>query len=226
MQNTENKNRSGQVWITSGVLLLVAALLLTFYYITVEKKADASIDAITEEMAGMLDTEDEEPSTDEKALESLLAEREMPTFEIDGNLYIGELLIPTFDMTLPILAEYDYDMLNVAPCRFSGSVYQNNMVLAGHNYQKHFSPVRWLRLGSEIDFVDAEGKKYRYELSSVEILQPDELEALTTKDDWDLTLFTCTMGGRSRYTARCTRIDGSESFSASAETAGSEETAE
>ena len=233
MQESGNKNRSGKIWIASGVLLLAAALLLAAHYIAVEKKADAGMeeiqDAVHEEMAGRMDAGVEDPvtgTTDEKTLEDLLAEREMPTFTVDGNLYVGELLIPAFDMTLPILAEYDYDMLNVAPCRFSGSVYQNDMVLAGHNYKKHFSPVRWLSLGSEIDFVDAEGKKYRYELTSVEILQPDELEALVTRDDWDLTLFTCTMGGRSRYTARCTRIDETEPLSAKAETMGVPETVE
>ena len=30
---------------------------------------------------------------------------------------------------------------------------------------------------------------------------------INAQDDWDLTLFTCFIGGRTRCTVRCTRVE-------------------
>ena len=43
----------------------------------------------------------------------------------------------------------------------------------------------------------------------MENLQPTQIEKMTEKtedsDNWDLTLFTCTTGGRARCAVRCVR---------------------
>lgn len=45
---------------------------------------------------------------------------------------------------------------------------------------------------------------FTYCVAEEEILQPAQTEQMVS-GDWDLTLFTCTVGGRSRVTIRCTQ---------------------
>ena len=47
-----------------------------------------------------------------------------------------------------------------------------------------------------------DGNVFRYEVVELETLMPTAIEEMTS-GDWDLTLFTCTIGGGSRVTVRC-----------------------
>lgn len=46
---------------------------------------------------------------------------------------------------------------------------------------------------------------FEYEVVSLEILIPEDVEPME-EGDWDLTLFTCTIGGKTRITVRCARM--------------------
>lgn len=46
----------------------------------------------------------------------------MTEVEIDGYAYIGYLSIPKLELELPIMADWDYTRLRIAPCRYTGSV--------------------------------------------------------------------------------------------------------
>ena len=97
------------------------------------------------------------------------------------------------------MSEWSYAGLKVAPGRYSGSTYADNMVVCAHNYAKHFSPIKWLALGSEVYFTDMDGQRWSYEVTNVETIQPTDIDKMITASDedaWDLTLFTCTTGGR------------------------------
>ena len=49
--------------------------------------------------------------------------------------------------------------------------------------------------------------RYRYIITTRETLFPTEVERMIdAQDDWDLTLFTCLIGGRTRCTIRSTRV--------------------
>ena len=45
----------------------------------------------------------------------------MPTAQIDGYDYIGTLTIPALELELPVMAQWDYDRLTIAPCRQFGT---------------------------------------------------------------------------------------------------------
>lgn len=80
------------------------------------------------------------------------------------------------------------------------------VIIAGHNYSSHFACLKDLDVGDEIIFTDAEGREFSYMVSSQQLLDPMEIESLET-GDWDLTLFTCTIGGKSRVCVRCERVN-------------------
>lgn len=123
--------------------------------------------------------------------------------KIDGYEYIGIIEIPSQQISLPVMAKCDLERLKTAPCAYSGSYYTNDLVIAGHNYSKHFSPLKWIRLDSDVYFTTVDSITYHYTVNSVSALSPEDIDEMVQRTDWDLTLFTCTTGGQKRCTVRC-----------------------
>ena len=129
----------------------------------------------------------------------------MPVEEIEGNGYIGLLEIPALGLSLPVMSEWSYPNLKLAPCRYSGSAYTGNFTIAGHNYSTHFGPIGGLNAGDSITFTDMQGNRFAYEVQVVETLEATAVEDMVS-EEWDLTLFTCDLSGESRVTVRCLQV--------------------
>lgn len=129
-------------------------------------------------------------------------EMEMPVVEVDDYAYIGTLRIPELGLELPVMSDWSYPQLKKAPCRFSGSAYQNNLILIAHNYVSHFGNLKTLMPGAEVTFTDMAGNVFCYAVAETEILKPRQMEELMGTD-YPLTLLTCTIGGETRVTVRC-----------------------
>lgn len=130
---------------------------------------------------------------------------EMPEIaleDLDGAACIGVLEIPAIDLKLPVLSEWSYPLLKKAPCRYSGSAYLDNLVIAAHNYRTHFGKLKELEMGDEVIFTDAAGNRFEYKVAAVEALTPQSVEDMTS-GEWALSLFTCTLDGKNRVTVRC-----------------------
>jgi sortase A len=80
------------------------------------------------------------------------------------------------------------------------------MVIAAHNYESHFGLIKTLSIGDEVIFTDVDNNVFNYTVSDVTQLGPYDSDIMTT-GDWDLTLFTCTIGGSYRVTVRCTLVE-------------------
>ncbi|MDO4296418.1 MAG: sortase [bacterium] len=217
--------KCGSIFMAIGLLFLVAALILTLYNVWDESRADAAAQKVLEQLREDTKEEwqpeskesgeyEEEPTQDLELQNPeeveipnyiLNPNMSMPTKEIDGNSYIGTLYIEALDLFLPIMSDWSYEKLRIAPCRYSGSAYTKNLVLAGHNYRKHFSGLKALAIGDRITFTDMDGNTFVYEVGDVEILQPTAVEEMTDSG-WDLSLFTCTYGGQTRFTLRCRQV--------------------
>ena len=130
----------------------------------------------------------------------------MTEAEIDGYMYIGYLSIPDLGLELPVMSEWDYKRLNIAPCRYAGSTKTGDLVLAGHNYRQHFGRLSSLSEGDAVRFEDMDGVLWNYEVAAVETLGPDAVEQMTS-GEYDLTLFTCTYDGSLRVTIRCEQTE-------------------
>ena len=121
---------------------------------------------------------------------------EMPceTIETENVSVIGMLDIPAIGKSFPIGSDCTYENLKKCPCRYYGSVYQGNLVIAGHSYSTVFGPLWALDEGCECSFTDMDGNTFRYILSGKEDVDAEDPEAMIS-GDWDLTLFTCARGG-------------------------------
>ena len=204
-------SKRGKLCTALGLLLLLAALGLTAYNLWLDARASMSVDVVLERLTPTLSSRQSElpPLSSGEALEEafvpdhvLNPEMAMPEENIDGRSYIGVLDIPALELSLPIISEWSYDALQIAPCRYSGSAYLDNLVIAGHNYRSHFASLPQLQPGDSVTFTDMDGNVFSYEVSSLETLSPYAISDMTS-GDWDLTLFTCTVGGQSRLAIRC-----------------------
>ncbi len=217
-RNVNKKKRKGSLLICLGLLLLAAALLLTGYNLREESAARQSAGEAAERLEEILaeETEEEETMDPEELLRLeengeieipdyiLNPKMEMPAEEIDGQAYIGVLKIPALELELPVLRDISYPKLKIAPCRYLGSAYTDDLIIAAHNYPSHFGNLKQLLTGDQLLFTDTDGNQFVYEVEELELLGPGDIEEMES-GDWDLTLFTCTIGGQSRVTVRCKR---------------------
>lgn len=200
------KKKKGTIWMLGGLLLLAAALFLTAYNLIDEKRAEkVAEDQVTQLFVQI--TEEKEEIQEGEELYEVYPEMEMPQMEIDGAYYIGIIEIPVLGLQLPVMSgEWSYEKLKLAPCRYSGSVYMDDLIIAAHNYNSHFGRIKDLKAGDDVRFIDAEGHVFEYEVGWLETIKgSDSISMLEKEDDWDLTLFTCTYSGSERYTLRCIR---------------------
>lgn len=198
--------------VLGGALLLGAAGLLNLNR-QEESRADRESAQVMVrlrqemEQAALPEETRTEPEQSPRAEETPLpsqAGREMPMLEIDGQAYIGYLELPTLGLSLPVMSEWSYPKLRVAPCRYWGSAYDDSLVILAHNYDRHFGRLQELAIGDPVQFIDADGVIYQYTVEKQEILEKPDVEKMVDSG-YDLTLFTCTYGGRHRVTVRLRR---------------------
>lgn len=198
------RNKKGRFFIISGMLLIAAALCLAEYNLYESYRAGNS----SVETAKRLEKEISEdvPESEEISDYEQYPEMEMPVKTIDGRDYIGILQIPVLNLELPVISNWNYSDLKTAPCRYSGSVYLNNLVIAAHNYSSHFGRLKNLCEGDLVIFEDVEGNTFTYTAAGKEVLNSTDVEEMES-GEWDLTLFTCTLDGKMRTTIRCVLTD-------------------
>lgn len=193
--------------ISIGLLLMAAALLLVAYNLWDAQRAanaaDTMLTQIEKSIQGIAAEESSEnDGTDAAAL------TETPTVTIDGVEYIDVLEIPALELSLPEASEWNYDNLRVSPCRYQGSAYSDDLIIAGHNYQRHFGNLKNLSISDTVTFTDVAGNVFTYEVAEVTTLGAYSVDEMVS-GDWDLTLFTCTIGGQTRVTVRCAAVENS-----------------
>lgn len=194
-----NRGR-GTVWINAGLLLIAAALFLSVYNEWESREARDSARQVIAQLCDALPTEAGEPTT----LPDV--RREMPVKTINGRDYIGVLSIPSLELELPVISQWDYPALKVAPCRYSGSLYQDNLIICAHNYASHFGKLKELQPGDIVLFTDMDEHVVTFQMVERETLNPMDAEGMEA-GDWDLTLFTCTIDGQTRVTIRLERVE-------------------
>ena len=199
--------------IVLGVCCLISSLGLIAYNRWEEEKAqDASKNILQDVQENILDdtrqeSTSEESKQDESEEISVDIPKEMLATQVDGYDCIGVLSIPVMELELPVLTDWSYAKLKIAPCHYFGSYYEKDFVIAAHNYQSHFGRLSELQPKDLILFTDISGTVYCYEVVLLETLPANATEEMITSG-FDLSLYTCTPGGASRVTVRCNAFSG------------------
>ena len=190
-------------FLIGGLLLLTAAVFTAINLVEAEQARRATaalIDALPSELSEELSAR---PSLEAKdSSKRPEPDWPMPQRIVNGEEIIGVIEIPRTGLMLPVLSSWDYDKLKRYPCYYHGSIYRKDAVFCSHDYPFQFGGLNVLEDGDEARFLDADGNIFTYAFREQEYLQPTDVEAMTFKDDWDLTLFTCAYNGLARYAYR------------------------
>lgn len=197
------KHKLGNACIFLGFLLLCCSLGLYLYNQREDRVAGQHVQEVLLQVVEQIP---EEPAP-EVLTERMLREPgsfEMTEVTIDGYGYVGYLSLPTLEQNLPVMSTWDNVRLQIAPCRYHGSINGNNLVLMAHNYATHFGRIGDLNTGDPVIFTDMDGISTHYQVVSRDVLAPEAVEEMIS-GDYALTLFTCTYGGENRVTIYCDR---------------------
>lgn len=181
--------KSGIVFVIVGAVLILSALSLFFYNRNEDTQAGQEAENLLSDVQAVIQEKKETRLT-----------------EIDGYECEGYISIPDLELELPVMTEWNYARLKIAPCRQFGSSKTDDLVIAAHNYKNHFGRLSQLESGDTIVFTDMDGIENKYEVILIDTLEPDEVEAVQNSG-YDLVLYTCTYGGKTRVAVFCNRMD-------------------
>lgn len=184
--------KSGVILISLGAVLILAALLLFLHNHGEDRRAGQEAESLLEDArSAMAANADPEP-------------QEEPAEEITYD-YAGVIAIPDLSLELPVIDQWNYARLKVAPCRQSGAAADGDLVIAAHNYKSHFGYLDRLEPGASVIFTDMEGTVYRYAVEEIRQLEPEDVEDVSSvfSSEYPLVLYTCTPGGKARVAVFC-----------------------
>lgn len=207
-QAREKRLSAGRVLVLLGVLLLLGAAGLYGYNQWVDYQAgvesETAVLTLVEEIQSREVVIQEVSQAEEGP-----SEAQLKVAELDGAYYMGVLTIPSLGKILPIQSDWSMSQLKRSPCRYSGSIAEGELVIAGHNYKKHFSGLATLKQGDSIVFTDLEGNQIFYEVREIYTVAATDIDGMVNSG-YDLSLFTCNYGGKARVTVRCDRVEAVE----------------
>ena len=216
-------NKRGFILMGVGTLLIVCAMVFLMYNTWDENRANSAVGDLMPRLLEEIESDRSFQLSTSKISQSQLdpapevnkitpayaqqkdwiAGTQLDTLEIDGSEYIGYLSIPGLELELPVISEWSYDALKISPARYTDPNQTHGLIIAGHNYSRHFGKLSTLVVGDPVLFTDIHGTVYSFEVSEIQELSSGNVEGMLL-GDWDLTLFTCTFGGVNRVTVRCT----------------------
>ena len=190
--------------VAVGAVLILSALLLFFYNCQEDVQAGQEAESLLENVEAVIEANKKkaadtgkQPGDDPSAAPDSQA-------MLDGYEYAGYIEIPVLGLKLPVMSEWDYNRLKLAPCRQFGSSRTDDLVIAGHNYKRHFGYLKNLSAGDTVTFTDMDGILNTYRVAKIETLDPDQVDAVQNSG-YALVLYTCTMSGKTRTTVFCSR---------------------
>lgn len=200
----KRNRRIGNISIILGIVLVISAAVLVVRNLREDQAAGEYSQNTMMELAEQMPTvlKRADTSAPETYVEEVNRKRPLAVVNVDGYDYIGVISIPTFDLELPVMSEWSYPNLRLSVCRYYGEYALECLVFCAHNYTSHFGRLRELTFGDQVIFTDMSGNVYEYVVDEVEELGPFAVPEVTA-GEWPLTLFTCTVGGRTRVVVRC-----------------------
>jgi sortase A len=194
-------NKLGKRLIKTGILLIIISLALithnNYEEINAGKKSKLALEEIKNNII------EEDNNINKTIVDNSTNKTE--TTNINGHDYIGTITIPTLNLELPIMSEYDYDKLKISPCRYYGNIHTNDLIICAHSYKTHFKYLNKLKQKDLVIITDINGNNYIYEVVTIEVLKPNQVSEMIN-NDYDLTLYTCTNDGQNRITVRCNKV--------------------
>ena len=166
--------------ILLGILGVVCGLaLLAFMQISINSaaKRSAEIIAQTEKIL----TEKTVGATNEFSFV------QMPAMHINGDDIIGVIQFESLGVSLPIGDKWEKNRISY-PKRFSGSVYDNSLIVGGYYCKGQFDCLSRLDIGNRVTVTDMSGAQFSYEITDIKRKKSADADSLNGSSS-HLTLF-------------------------------------
>ena len=203
------RKRGSFVLLLLGAALLCAALLLAAKNRREETSAKEAAAALLVQAEQTIAQHTAPPAAVPTPAPSSAAEETLspspsasPSAAPEGPAFLGVLSVPAVSLTVPVLAEWSYYHLTLAPCRDCGSVETGDLVIAAHNYDTHFGRLSRIAPGDSVYFTDMAGSTTEYAAASVEQRDPSDAEGVRDSG-YPLVLYTCSWDCTARVTVFC-----------------------
>ena len=203
------RKRGSFVLLLLGAALLCAALLLAAKNRREETSAGEAAAALLVQAEQTIAQHAAPPAAVPTPAPSSAAEETLspspsasPSAAPEGPAFLGVLSVPAVSLTVPVLAEWSYYHLTLAPCRDCGSVETGDLVIAAHNYDTHFGRLSRIAPGDSVYFTDMAGSTTEYAAASVEQRDPSDAEGVR-ESGYPLVLYTCSWDCTARVTVFC-----------------------
>ena len=125
---------------------------------------------------------------------------------------VSVLNIPKLGINYPVLSESTDELLKISLCKFWGPQANEvgNYCIVGHNYKNEtfFGRLDELENGDIIELKDLTGRIIKYEVYDQYIVEPDDVACTSqlTGGKKEVTLITCTNGGKQRRVIKTTEL--------------------
>ncbi len=177
--NSIKKISFSNLCIVAGCgLVMVALVMLVFWYASAavyETRCDEYVNTLNAVL----------PETQNAVPEERL-NNTMPILEAQGKDFVALLEFPTFGSTLPVCD--DWGKPTAYPCRFTGSVYNNTLVIGSSDRKGQMNYVKDLSVGDSVYVTDMTGNRYAYQISDILISSDVDRDTLCSSDA-RLTIF-------------------------------------
>ncbi len=180
-----------------GAVLILSALLLFSQNEQESEEAGRRSDELLTQVQAQISGE---------SLPDVQEQPQDPLALANGYEAIGILDLPDLELTLPVLADWDDARLKAAPCRHFGSIEGGDLVIAGHNYQRHFAYLKNMKVGAQVTFTDMEGNVHPFVLDHMSTVKGTDVNAVKNSG-FPLVLYTCDYTGEARITLFFTQAD-------------------
>ena len=124
------------------------------------------------------------------------------------------LNIPSLEIRYPVLSESSDDLLKISLNKFWGGDPNSvgNYCIVGHNYDGKdifFGKLNKIQNGDIVELEDKTGKVLQYKVYNKFIVQPTDVACTSqlTNDKKEMTLITCSDGGKTRLVVKCRAIE-------------------
>lgn len=192
------QGRMARGLMVAGAVAICCALVLFCYNVWVDWRAGERARAVLDSLPEPTVTLD---------IDAIDPNAAMPAVDIDGAPYCGTLSLPELGLELPIADTYSSGQLALTPCRYEGSLYADNLVIAGIDFDAHFGSLTTLNGGEEVAISDTLGNTVLYYVNGVETLQPTDLDRVVSGSDGtdagDLRLMVCGADQKVRFVVHC-----------------------
>lgn len=180
------KKYLGKMLIALGCIIIIVAISLK---IITDYKQKKIVDNYRDYISNM-QNEDKSFNENKKAFETYTSQ------EQSSNI-IGILSIPKLDLNVGIGEGVDNETLKYSVGHFSDTAMpgqKGNLCVIGHRsytYGEFFNRLDEIEENDEI-IVEYNGKEFKYKVTEIKVVKPEEVSVLNQSEEEEITLITCT----------------------------------